>query len=109
MQEAAAQTDFTIAVLSEAYLKSAYTQPEWAAAFAQDPTGKKRKLIPVRVAACSLAGMLTPILHIDLIGLGEPAAKASPRSHRRFQANARNLPSQALLSLPVLQGFMACQ
>jgi hypothetical protein len=32
MQEAAAQTDFTIAVLSENYLKSEYTQPEWAAA-----------------------------------------------------------------------------
>lgn len=30
--EAAAQTDFTIAVLSETYLKSEYTQPEWAAA-----------------------------------------------------------------------------
>jgi tetratricopeptide (TPR) repeat protein len=75
MQEAAAQTDFTIALLSEAYLKSEYTQPEWAAAFAQDPTGKKRKLIPVRVDACSLTGMLVPIVHIDLIGLGEPDAK----------------------------------
>src|SRR5271165_4391830 len=75
MQEAAAQTDFTIAVLSETYLKSEYTQPEWAAAFAQDPTGEKRKLIPVRVAACSLTGMLVPIVHIDLIGLGEPDAK----------------------------------
>ncbi len=42
MQEAAAQTDFTIAVLSETYIKSEYTQPEWAAAFSQDPTGKKR-------------------------------------------------------------------
>ena len=71
MQEAAAQTDFTIAVLSEAYLKSEYTQPEWAAAFAQDPAGKNRQLIPVRVAECSLTGMLTPIVYIDLIGLGE--------------------------------------
>ena len=75
MQEAAAQTDFTIAVLSETYLKSEYTQPEWAAAFAQDPTGKKRQLIPVRVAECALAGMLAPIIHIDLIGLGESDAK----------------------------------
>src|SRR5208337_2260919 len=71
MQEAAAQTDFTIAVLSETYLKSEYTQPEWAAAFAQDPTGKKRKLIPVRVAECALTGMLAPIVYIDLVGLGE--------------------------------------
>jgi hypothetical protein len=60
MQEAAAQTNFTIAVLSETYLKSEYTQPEWAAAFAQAPTGKKRKLIPVCVAECALTGLLTP-------------------------------------------------
>jgi hypothetical protein len=44
MQEAAAQADFTIAVLSDNYLKSEYAQPEWAAAFVQDPTGKKRQL-----------------------------------------------------------------
>ena len=75
MQEAAAQTDFTIAVLSETYLKSEFTQPEWAAAFAQDPTGKKRKLIPVRVTECALIGMLAPIVYIDLIGLSESDAK----------------------------------
>jgi hypothetical protein len=57
------------------YNKAEFTQPEWAAAFAQDPTGKKRKLIPVLVAECALTGMLVPIVHIDLIGLGEPAAK----------------------------------
>jgi hypothetical protein len=45
------------------------------AAFAQDPTGKKRKLIPVRVTECALTGMLAPIIYIDLIGLGEPDAK----------------------------------
>ena len=55
MQEATRRQDLTIAVLSEAYLKSEFTQPEWAAAFAQDPTGKKRKLIPVRVAECHLS------------------------------------------------------
>jgi hypothetical protein len=77
MQEAAAQTDFSIAVLSETYLKSEYTQPEWAAAFAQDPTGKKRKLIPVRVAECALTGMFVPIVHIDLIGLDEPDERAT--------------------------------
>jgi TIR domain len=50
IQVATAQMDFTLAVLSEAYLQAAYTQPEWAAAFVPDPSGKKRKLIPVRVA-----------------------------------------------------------
>ena len=41
MQEASAQTHFTIAVLSETYLKAEFTQPEWAVAFAQDPTGAR--------------------------------------------------------------------
>jgi hypothetical protein len=40
------QADFTIAVLSEAYLKSEYTQPEWAAAFAQDPHRQEAQADP---------------------------------------------------------------
>jgi hypothetical protein len=66
MREAAKQADFTLAVLSDAYLQVTYTRPEWAAAFAQDPTGKGRRLIPVRVAKCVLTGMLAPIIHINL-------------------------------------------
>ena len=62
-------------MLSETYLKSEYTRPEWAAAFAQDPTGKKRQLIPVHVAERTLTGLLSQIIYIDLIGLGEPDAK----------------------------------
>jgi hypothetical protein len=37
MRRATAESQTTIAVLSESYLKSSYTQPEWAAAFADDP------------------------------------------------------------------------
>jgi hypothetical protein len=75
MQQATAEADITIAVLSENYLKSEYTQPEWTAAFAQDPTGEKRQLIPVRVAKCTLEGMLRTIIYIDLVGLGEQDAE----------------------------------
>jgi len=75
MQEAATQADVTLALLSEAYLQAIYTQPEWAAAFAQDPIGKGRRLIPVRVGECSVTGLLAPILHINLVGLGEQDAK----------------------------------
>ena len=39
MQEAANAAARTIAVLSPNYLDALYTQPEWAAAFVQDPTG----------------------------------------------------------------------
>ncbi len=49
MNKAAKNTDCTIAVLSPDYLGASFTQSEWAAAFARDPTGEKGTLIPVRV------------------------------------------------------------
>lgn len=75
MQQATTETDVTIAVLSKDYLEALYNQPEWAAAFANEPTGKERKLIPVRVGPCSPTGMLSLVISIDLIGLGEQEAE----------------------------------
>ena len=75
MQRAAAASQKTIALLSETYLKSAYTQPEWAAAFATDPTAIDRKLIPVRVKPCEPTGMLRPIVHVDLVDVPPDEAK----------------------------------
>jgi hypothetical protein len=77
MQRAATEASRTIAVLSQKYLESAFTQPEWAAAFAQDPQGKTRKLIPVRIAACELTGILAPIVYLDLVGLPESDARTA--------------------------------
>ena len=76
MQQAASTADRTIAVLSQKYLKSAFT-PEWAAAFAQDPQGRKQKLIPIRIAPCELTGILAPINYLDLVGLREEDARAA--------------------------------
>ena len=42
-----------------------------AAAFAQDPTGEKRLLIPVRVRPVELTGLLKPIVYIDLVDITE--------------------------------------
>ncbi len=75
MQRAAAESEKTIAVLSETYLKSAYTQPEWAAAFANDPSALERKLIPVRVKSCKPEGMLRPLVYVDLVGVSQVEAK----------------------------------
>jgi hypothetical protein len=77
MQRAATEANHTIAVLSQKYLESTFTQPEWAAAFAQDPQGKKQKLIPVRIAACELTGILAPIVYLDLVGLPENDARTA--------------------------------
>jgi TIR domain len=76
MHHASANTKRTIAVLSPNYLRSEFTQPEWAAAFVQDPTGKERSLIPVRVEACELSGMLATIGYVDLVGKSEAEQQA---------------------------------
>ncbi|HIH87224.1 MAG TPA: TIR domain-containing protein, partial [Methanosarcinales archaeon] len=75
MQRAASEAERTIAILSPAFLNALYTQPEWAAAFAQDPTGEKGTLLPVRVQKCNLRGLFTPIIYIDLVKLDETAAR----------------------------------
>jgi len=75
MQKAASETRKTVVVLTDNYLKADYTQPEWAAAFAEDPRGEKRKLIPLRVAPCSPTGMLKPLIYADLVGLAPDEAK----------------------------------
>jgi len=75
MDKAAAGSERTLAVLSPDYLQSAFGKAEWAAAFADDPTGEKRKLIPVQVRETKLSGLLKPIVHIDLVGLDEAVAR----------------------------------
>lgn len=76
MQRAAAESKKTIAVLSPAYLAtSRFGAAEWASAFAQDPDGMTKALIPVRVAECAADGLLKGIVYIDLIGMDEPGAK----------------------------------
>src|ERR671913_1671021 len=46
MQRGTMQSRRTIAVLSSAYLESAFGEAEWLAAFASDPTGEHGLLIP---------------------------------------------------------------
>ncbi|MBI2877070.1 MAG: tetratricopeptide repeat protein [Candidatus Tectomicrobia bacterium] len=73
MQQAAEEAERTIAVLSPDYLAALYTQPEWAAAFVQDPTGKKGTLLPVRVRECEPKGLLRSMVYIDLVGQQDEA------------------------------------
>ena len=79
MQKAAAEARRTIAVLSPDYVKSQFAAPEWAAAFADDPEGLTRKLVPVRVRNCDLKGMLRTVVHIDLVGLDQESAQKKLR------------------------------
>jgi TIR domain/SMODS-associated and fused to various effectors sensor domain len=74
MQQAARESDRTIAVLSPHFLQAEYTQPEWASAFVQDPQSIKRKLIPIRVADCQPDGLLKAIVYVDLVGCSQAEA-----------------------------------
>src|SRR5215211_391950 len=49
MHQVVQEAKQTIAVLSPAYLKSAFGAAEWRAVFAEDPTGEQGRLLPVRV------------------------------------------------------------
>lgn len=75
MQRAAAGSKRTLAVLSPDYLRSLYAMAEWAAAFAADPDGSQRKLVPVLVREATLDGLVAPIVYIKLAGLQEAAAR----------------------------------
>ena len=75
MHRALMEASRTIAVLSRDYLKSHFAAPEWAAAFAKDPDGWKRSLVPVRVKECPAEGLLKGIIYIDLVGKDEDEAE----------------------------------
>jgi tetratricopeptide (TPR) repeat protein len=74
MQRATTTARQTIAVLSSAYLQSAYGEAEWRVAFAQDPTGE-RKLLPVRVENVQPPGLLRTRVYVDLVGLSRQSAR----------------------------------
>ena len=69
MQRAVETARRTVIVLSPDFLSSRFTAPEWAAAFAQDPTGRSGRLLPVRVRDCQPCGLLAQMVYIDLVGL----------------------------------------
>src|SRR5215468_3768681 len=76
MDEGVAKARRTVAVLSEDYLASEYGSAEWQAAWRHDPQGRRRKLVPVRVAQCQRPqGQLGAVVTIDLVGLDEAAAQ----------------------------------
>ena len=67
MDSASRQAGRTLVLLSPDFLASRFTAPEWAAAFAKDPTGQRGLLLPVRVKHCEPDGLLGQINYIDLV------------------------------------------
>ena len=111
MQKAAAGGRHTIAVLSPDYLNSAYATSEWAAAFALDPTGNQRRLIPVRVRACEPEGLLKAIVFIDLVGRSrDEAARELLRgikAERRTLSRTPRFPVRRAVSVGTVLAVLA--
>jgi tetratricopeptide (TPR) repeat protein len=76
MQRATTSARRTIAVLSSAYLESAYGEAEWRVAFARDPTGSEGLLLPVRVEEIEPPGVLRTRVYIDLVGANQQTARS---------------------------------
>ena len=74
MHQTAQAAARTVAVLSEAYMSSAYAEAEWQAAWADDPSGRRRKLLVFRVEDCPRPGLLGQLVSVDLFGLDLDAA-----------------------------------
>jgi tetratricopeptide (TPR) repeat protein len=100
MDRATREAERTIAVLSPDYLTALFTNPEWAAAFAKDPTGKKRKLIPVRVRECKLEGLLAQIVYIDLVGHQDAVARRLLLAGVQHRTQTSPAPPRAPNALP---------
>lgn len=75
MQQAASSADHTLVVLSNRYLTSRFGASEWSAAFAADPTGLARRLIPVAIEPVAVDGLWRAIVRIELFGKSEDAAR----------------------------------
>lgn len=66
MQRALSGDRRTVAVLSAAYLESAFASEEWQAVWAANPDGAKRLLLVVRVEDCERPGLLRLVVSVDL-------------------------------------------
>ncbi|CAO5178074.1 NACHT domain-containing protein [Frankia sp. AiPs1] len=97
----------TIAVLSVAYLTEAYVAAEWQAAFGDDPLGKQRKLLVVRVEGCDRPGLLRQLVCVDIFGLTARDARdqllKAVRGDRRKPPRAPAFPSRRHGQVPDLR------
>ncbi|MCK9925160.1 FxSxx-COOH system tetratricopeptide repeat protein [Frankia sp. AgPm24] len=95
----------TIAVLSPAYMRSRFGLEEMRSAWAADPQGTLRKLIPVRVEEFRPVGVLSRIVSLDLFGLSEPEARERLRTDIRATLDGREKPSASPdFPAPIVEG-----
>ena len=76
MDQALAEADRVLAVLSPRYFASAYATDEWTAALVRR-AGEAERLLPVRIEASDLPPLIANRIYIDLVGLDAEAAGAA--------------------------------
>jgi len=122
VQSGLEQAERVVAILSGDYLTQVGPQAgEWHAAFRNDPDGRERTLIPVRIQPCEPTGLIGNLRYIDLVGLAQPnaearltdeilgalAGRAKPTSAPRFPGAAASgppTPTRARRSPPPFPG-----
>jgi hypothetical protein len=104
MQAALSRAQRLLLVLSSNFLQSEFTQPEWAAVFANDPRASEQKLVPVRVDECEPTGLLRTLVYIDLVGKEEDQARndllAGLNRGRAKPSNAPSFPNRPAPAYP---------
>lgn len=91
-------------------MNAEFTEPEWAAAFANDPKSLERKIIPIRVRECQPTGLLRSIVYVDLVQLDADAARQAilealperlkPNAEPPFPKNEKFSESQVSSAFP---------
>jgi tetratricopeptide (TPR) repeat protein len=108
MHEGLQRATRTIAVLSSAYVSSAFATAEWEAAWRDDPLGEQRKLLVFRVMDCDRPGLLAGVVSVDLFGVTKTVARvrlrdaataaligrAKPTSEPDFPSEARSVSAE---------------
>ncbi len=93
MHEGLRRATRTIAVLSSAYVTSAFATAEWETAWRDDPLGEQHKLLVFRVMDCDRSGLLAGVVSVDLFGVTETVARLRLRDAATAAVTGRAKPA----------------
>ena len=98
-----------LAVMSNAYLHSAFCQSELGAAYHRDPTNEQARMVIVRISECEMPTLLAPISRIELVNKREhtqalflEGIRALPATKGQRRKSTRLSPTEAPLVAPAL-------
>ena len=64
-----------IVILSQNYLQSEWCEMEWTSKLAEQVRLKEHRIVPIRVESITVAGLLEPIIYIDIVDKDEKTAE----------------------------------